>query len=236
VQVEVDFFEGFRKLLAHHNIVSISGKSGIGKTTLSLQLIGNLLTKNEPYKDTCIWIQAGEKFPLKRLTQMFENNPQKLEYIVNNIYTLPQKGLIHTYEEQSSIIEKILNPSFIEPPYLKYLVIDNISHHLRYKITHFNTPQHVSLLLDRFYETQVMPLILFCKQNKIILILIHEVTYSPKDECIRPFFYKLYDRIKTIDIILKNSVVDIEKSLTIGFENSLWSFSYILLHCGIVLV
>ncbi|MFX0135026.1 MAG: NB-ARC domain-containing protein, partial [Candidatus Hodarchaeota archaeon] len=65
--LEVNFFEGIKRLLAYHNIVSISGESGSGKTTLALQLVGNLLTYEYSSTDSCIWIQASEPFSLKRL-------------------------------------------------------------------------------------------------------------------------------------------------------------------------
>ncbi|MFX0005448.1 MAG: hypothetical protein ACFFAV_01845 [Candidatus Hermodarchaeota archaeon] len=236
MQTELNLFNGIEKLFSHHNILSISGESGTGKTTFALQLIGNLLTENEPYKDSCIWVQASERFPVKRISQIFENNPQKLEYVVNNIYIIPQKGPICTYEEQSSIIEKILNSNFILPPYLKYLVIDNISHHLRYKITHFNTPQHVSYILDSFYDTILMPFIIFCKRNGIILFIIHEVTYNPTLQKLRPFFYKLYDRIQTIDIELRKVINTEKKDLLIQFNDMKWNFQFILKHNGIVLI
>ncbi len=236
MQTELNLFNGIQKLCSHHNILSISGESGNGKTTLALQLIGNLLTKHKPYEDTCVWIQGSEKFPLKRLTQIFEDKPPKLEYIINSVFTLPQKGPIHTYEEQSSIIKKIFNQNLTKPPNLKYIVIDNISHHLRYKLTHFNTPKQTLSLLDSFYETILMPLIIFCKRNKIVLVLVHEVTYSPKLEKIRPFFYKLYDRIRTIDIVLTKANYNEKKDLLMSFDDSEWNFQYCLKQKGITLI
>jgi RecA/RadA recombinase len=236
MQSELDLFQGIQGLCSHHNILSISGESGTGKTTLALHLVGILLTKNEPYIDTCIWIQASEKFPLKRLTQIFEDSSQKSEYVRNNIFTIPQKRPVHTYEEQSSIIKQIIDPRSTKPPFLKYIVIDNISHHLRYKLTHYHSPKHTLLLLDSFYETQLMPLILFCKRNRIILILIHEVTYNPSLQKTRPFFYKLYDRIRTIDIVLNKLNNSQKKKLHIFFDDIKWDFQFILKHSGIKMI
>lgn len=236
MQSELNFFQGIQRLCSHHNILSISGESGTGKTTLALHLIGRLLTLEEPYTDTCIWIQASEKFPLKRLTQIFEDTSQRLEYIRNNIYIFPQEGPIHTYEEQFSIIQKIIDPASIGPPFLKYIVIDNVSHHLRYKLTQFNTPKHISYLLDSFYETQLMPLILFCKRNEIILILIHEVSYSPSLQETRLFFYKLYERIRTIDIVLSKLNNSDKKRIEIRFDKRNWHFRYFLKYNGIIMV
>ncbi|MFW9874628.1 MAG: hypothetical protein ACFFG0_16095 [Candidatus Thorarchaeota archaeon] len=236
MQVEVDFFNGMRKLLNYHNIISISGKSGTGKTTLTLQLIGNLLTNEEPYSDSCIWIQASEILPIKRLNQIFQEHPKELEYIQNNIYIIPQKDVIHNYEQQASIIQNIIGPSVDIPPSLHYIVTDNISHHLRYKLAQYSSPKDISSLQDAFYETQLMPLILFCKMNDIILILIHEVTYSPKLDKLRPFFYKLYDRIKTIDLVLSNIYNDKKKNLQILFNNIKWKYQFQLKQRGIVII
>ena len=236
MQIEVDIFGGIRKLLTHHNLISISGESGTGKTTLGLQLVGTLLTYEEPYLDSCIWVQASELFSLKRLTQIFQEQRKKLEYIQNNIYVIPQERPVHTYEQQSSIIQQIIGPTANIPPSLKYIVIDNISHHLRYKLTQYNSPKDISSLQDMFYETQLMPFILFCKRNDIVLILIHEVTYSPKLERTRPFFYKLYDRIKTIDIVLGNIYNAEKKNLQILADNIKWTFQYALEQRGIVVL
>ena len=233
---ELNFLKGIQKLLSRHNIVSISGESGTGKTTLALQLIGKLLTYKEPNTDSCIWIQASEQFPIKRLTHIFKENPAELDYLTVNVYIIPQNKPIHNYEEQTSVLQMIINPTSIIPPSLKYIVIDNISHHVRYKITQYTTPKEVTSLLDSFYETQLMPLILFCKRHEIILILIHEFSYSPSLQKNRPFFYKLYDRINTIDILLSKIHNSNKKNLDISFNNLNWNFQIILEDKGITIV
>lgn len=233
---EINFLEGIQKLLSRHNIVSISGESGTGKTTLALQLIGKLLTYKDPYTDSCIWIQAGEQFPIKRLTHIFKDNPKELEFITVNVFVIPQKKPIHNYEEQSSTLQMIINPTAILPPSLKYIVIDNVSHHVRYKITQYTTPNEVMCLLDSFYETQLMPLILFCKRYEIILILIHEFSYSPSLQKNRPFFYKLYDRINTIDVVLNKAYNSEKKNLHLEFNGSMWNFQYKLEQKGITFI
>ena len=236
MQTQFDFISGMRKLLSHHNIISISGESGTGKTTLTLQLVGSFLTDEAPYEDSCIWVQASELFSLTRLRQIFQDQKSKLEYIQNNIFVIPHNRPIHTYEQQISLFQRIIHPEFSIPPSLKYIVIDNISHHLRYKLNQYNDSKDISSLLNGFYEMILMPLILFCRQHDIILILIHEITYSPKDECNRPFFYKLYDRIKTIDIELSKEYNNEKKSLYLFYENSTWNFQYTLGNGGMLII
>jgi GTPase SAR1 family protein len=235
MQRGLDFFEGIRKLLTRHNILSISGESGTGKTTLALQLVGNLLTFNQPYQDSCVWIQASELFPLNRLTQIFSPREEILRYIQDNIFVIPKKKTIITYVKQSEIIQNIINPNADLPPSLKLIVIDNISYHLRYRLTQYNNPNDIIALLDSFYDTQIMPLILFCRQHRIILILIHEVTYSPKDDCNRAFFYKLYYRIKTIDLVLSNNYNNNKKTIRVSYNISKWDFDYTLGYNGIII-
>lgn len=230
---EVDFISGIRKLLSYNNIISISGESGTGKTTLSLYLVGNLLTWGKSFIESCIWIQASELFPNKRLSQMFEIYLEELEYIQNNIFIQPAKRSILSLEEQKSIIETLINPSTILPPSLKYIVIDNISHHLRYTLQH--TTNRYSLL-DRFYDEQLFPLILFCIREHIHLILIHEVTYNPTLDRTKPFFYSLYDRIEKIDIVLHKVFNSEKRTMKISHDQSQWKFQYILAHNGIVMV
>lgn len=228
-----NFFDGIRKLLTYHNIISISGESGTGKTTFAIQLVGTILSYEPPFEDSCIWVQASEKFSLKRLIQIFQEEKEKLEYIQNNIYIIPQNNPIRTYEQQGSLIQQLMDISSYLPPSLKYIVIDNVSHHLRYKLTCFHNPKNISSILNSFYETQLMPLILFCKQNEIILILIHEVSYNPKDQENKPFFYRLYRRIKTIDIVLNKLHHTEKKNLYIYYNKVKWNFQFIIEPSGI---
>ncbi|KKK82297.1 hypothetical protein LCGC14_2804810, partial [marine sediment metagenome] len=45
--------------------------------------------------------------------------------------------------------------------------------------------------------------ILHCSREKIVLILIHEVSFNVKLQKIQPFFHTLYKRMKGLKIILK---------------------------------
>jgi len=229
--LESAFIEGIKKLCSSQNIISISGESGTGKTTLALNLVNRLLGD----EDSCIWVQAGELFPRKRLYQMLENYPERLELVNESIYVIPKNRVIHSYKEQAQIMEKIVSPTADIPPNLNVIVIDNISHHLRFVVGQNNNISDVSRIMDEFYDYQIWPLILFCKRNNVILILIHEVTFVPGLAKTRPFFYKLYDRIKTIDIVLGNMINKTKKTLAILAADHEWKFTYNLDQTGIVI-
>jgi RecA/RadA recombinase len=228
---KIQFLDGVKQLFSYGDPISISGESGTGKTTLALYLVGNCLKDGE----RCIWIQASELFPVKRLETLFEKQSDTLDYLRENIFVIPKDQVVHTYQEQCTLLQNIVSPSSILPPDLRFIVIDNISHHLRYRITHYNKISDVSQLLDKFYEDQLMQLMLFCRRANIDLILIHEVTYDPKTSQLRPFFYKLYDRIKTVDLILSNRFNRTEKQLTISVPEFTKKFTYTLEQRGIVI-
>ncbi|NVM34417.1 MAG: hypothetical protein HWN81_02400 [Candidatus Lokiarchaeota archaeon] len=92
---ESEFFEGMRKLFTYNNIFSVAGESGTGKTTLALYLVGNCLKEGEQ----CIWIQASEHFPIKRLDHLFENHPKRLDSLKENIFVIPKNHVIANYQE-----------------------------------------------------------------------------------------------------------------------------------------
>ncbi|MFW9989893.1 MAG: hypothetical protein ACFFC3_14675 [Candidatus Odinarchaeota archaeon] len=229
---KIEFLTGIQKLLSYNNVISISGESGTGKTALALYLMGNIITSTTLQEKSSIWIQASEPFPKKRLFQLFEYDLDKLQYLQNNIYIQPRQSSIKTLEEQKKIIDTLITPLTILPPEVVFIVIDNISYHLRYEFHQ----THNFKLLDRFYEDQLVPLILFCKREYIYLILIHEVTFSPQLDKIKPFFYKLYDRIEKIDIVLSHIANNKKKSINISYKKAQWSFQYILTHKGIKII
>jgi len=230
------FLKGLQRLFSFNNVVSISGESGTGKTNLVLHLIGDLLTY-EKCSGSCIWIQASEPFPSSRLIQIFEKYPDKLKYIQENIFILPKVQKISNYLEQDKIINHLIDDNTILPPDLKYIVIDNISHQLRFEVSNSANISNVVSSLDTFYEKQLYPLIVFCIRNNIILFLLHEVTYVPGLSEIRPFFYKLYDRLGTIDIILHNSKFNTKrKEMEILFNHSKKIFPYTIEQRGIQLL
>ena len=221
------FLEGIKKLLSYSTILSISGESGTGKTSLALQLIGELLSK----EDSCIWVQASEKFPNQRLSQLFEG--PKLQEIKNKTYIIPKERLIQTYLEQTMIFQNLIDPDTIFPPNIKIVVIDNISHHLRLELGICFTIEEVCSSQNRFYEEQLFPLISLCNRNSINLVLIHEVTFDPSTKTNRSFFYKLYDRIDCINIILRKKIGTKTKEMEVSFNSSNKLFLYGIDHKGI---
>ncbi len=223
------FLEGIKKLLSYSTILSISGESGTGKTSLALQLIGELLSK----EDSCIWVQASEKFPNQRLSQLFEG--PKLQEIKNKTYIIPKERPIQTYLEQTMIIQNLIYPDLIFPPNIKIVVIDNISHHLRLELGISFTIEEVCSSQNRFYEEQLFPLISLCNRNSINLVLIHEVTYDPSTKSNRSFFYKLYDRIGCINIILRKKIGTKTKEMEVSFNSSNKLFLYRINQKGISL-
>ncbi|MFX1312594.1 MAG: hypothetical protein ACFFHD_08290, partial [Promethearchaeota archaeon] len=59
---------------------------------------------------------------------------------------------------------------------------------------------------------------------------------SPKLQKIRPFFYKLYDRINTIDLFLSHIYNSEKRNLQISFNKKKWYFQFILEHKGITIL
>ncbi|MFX0032562.1 MAG: hypothetical protein ACFE8E_02865 [Candidatus Hodarchaeota archaeon] len=213
--MQQNFFSEILLLIEQNCIISIHGKSGTGKTSLALHLVGWLITKHKPYQDQCLWIQASEFFPSKRLNQIFNDNDEKLQYIRNNIFIAPFKCPFPSYKEQFEFLLEFKVK--ILPPELRYIVIDNISHHLRYELSICSTIKEKTMLLNLFYQRQLLPLIIFCQKSGIVLILIHEVSYNPPLGKTLPFFHKLYDRIECIEIYLQNEFNQRQRSLSIKY-------------------
>ena len=142
----ITIINGFQKAFSTHKIISISGDSGTGKTTLAQFLIGNLLTISKPYEDYCFWIQASETFSKKRLVNMYKMDSEKLRYLKNSILISPGRKTCSSFSEQSELLRRLSNNNYIFPPNLKFIVIDNISHHLRYEISKLRNAKAVTHL------------------------------------------------------------------------------------------
>jgi len=187
-------------LLRDRRIISISGASSTGKTTLALQLVASALSCESDIDEHSVWIQASEQFPKKRLHTFFKSSPGKFDNLVKKIFLYPVTSPFLNYEDQSAFFTTL--GRIILPFNTKYLVIDNISHHLRLAASYCSNFKQKMALLDRFFSSQLFPLIMRCLREEIVLILIHEVSFNPKLGKNQPFFNKLYSRINSINVSL----------------------------------
>jgi len=217
-------FNGLKKLISHKSLISISGSSGTGKTSLAEFLIGNLLGDNS----SCVWIQASESFPNKRFDIMFKHNLEKLKNIKEKIFVTPARGPCTTFSEQQQILKKIVNKHRYNPPDLKYIVIDNISHHLRYHIANIDDIRLRNSILNDFFNTQLYPLIMFSHNHNIKLFLIHEMSYNPDLGKNLRFFNKMYERIDSLGLELEEDLFSKKKKMVIRANNSSWTTNYSL--------
>ncbi len=229
-------FTDFNRLFSRKAVISIYGASGTGKSTLSLQVIGTLLTYSEPYEDCCVWFQASEAFSKQRLYQMFKDKPSKLDYLTKNIFVIPSDGPCMSYSQQADVISKFVKKNSILPYNLKFIVIDNISHYLRFEIMKAEGFCGYSALVNPFFSEQLYPLIMFCERESIKLIIIHEVSYSPASDKILPFLNKLFSRIDCLNIFLSKDFRDGRNQMTVECEDFTYGFKYQLGDTGLKFV
>ena len=223
------------KDLFHENtLFSIAGKAGTGKTSLSLFLIGDFLTSLIPYNGSCAWVQASEPFPKKRLCSMFRGDDEKLKYLTNNIFITPRSGPFTSYELQLEALKRLSENNYLLPPDLKFIVVDNISHHLRYKLSRIVDFTIRSNLINKFFETVLTPLIFRCHRENINLILIHEVSFNIESQQTRPFFANLYERIRGVHINLDKSLFSSQRIMDLAFNGRKISFNFNLNDTGFV--
>ena len=214
-------------------IISISGSSGTGKTTLALQLVAGSLTTIVPFEEQCLWIQGGECFPKKRLESMLRSEPSSLNYVLKNTFIIPPRNVFHDFDEQTKSLHDLILQDL--PPDLKYIVIDNISHHLRYRLAEVDDFPSRSKIVNKFFDEILFPLIMFCKRNEIHLILIHEVSQDPNTGKTRSFYYKLFNRIQSISITLTRPVFRKEFHIQVEYGEEDLTKSYIMDDIGLVL-
>jgi len=218
-------------LSKRNGIISLAGKSGTGKTTLALQFVSTLMTLEKPYQDQCVWIQASEQFPKKRLNTLFESQPEKVAYVLKNIFVAPGIKPFSNYQEQSAYFRKLKTTIF--PNNVKVIVIDNVSHHLRFVASSCADFKERGAILDEFFGVQLFPLIMRCLREEIVLILIHEVSFDPNSNKTKPFFSKLYDRIEAINVNLSKTMGSSLKRMEISSENVSSKFAYEIKDSGI---
>ena len=223
-------------LLRKRRIISVSGESSTGKTTLALQLVASSLSCEGATDEHCVWIQASEQFPKKRLHSFFKSSPGKFDNLVKKIFLYPVTSPFLSYEDQSVFLTTL--GKIILPFNTKYLVIDNISHHLRFAASSCSNFKQRKAVLDEFFDSQLFPLIMRCLREEIVLILIHEVSFDPKLGKNQPFFNKLYSRINSVNVNLSKPFNSKTKCMKlVSKDNKIASeLRYKILERGISLV
>ena len=206
-------------LLKERRIISISGESGTGKTTLALQLVASALTREGATKNQAVWVQASEQFPKKRLQAFFKNTPDTYKTLLKRIFLYPGSYSFLSYQEQSTFFTTLV--SVILPFNTKYIVIDNVSHYLRFAASCCSDVKQKLALLDEFFNSQLFPLIMRCLREEIVLILIHEVSFNPALGKNQPFFNKLYSRINSVNVSLSKPFGSKSKSMELASRDEL---------------
>jgi hypothetical protein len=222
-------------LLQKNLIASIAGESGTGKSSLAIYLISYSLSKNETCNNSCFWIQASEQFPKNRLMSINKDNSKRCNYLLDNIYIAPNR-IFSSYLEQSLFLNKIADDHYLFPPDLKFIVVDNISHHLRFATLKSRDIKHRTALLDDFYNNTLCPLILRCQREHIALILIHEVSFNVKLQKTLPFFNSLYERIRSVNIYLSKSPISKERGMKIEIGKSATTLNFKLDNHGFLFI
>lgn len=192
----------YRHLNKENEVVSISGPSASGKTTLALQLITNLIRPNKEEK--CIWIQASESFPKKRLVSLLPGDLARKKYLLRNTFIIPSNHVISSFEEQNEVLSRIATQLY--PPTTRYIVIDNVSHHLRLYTSLIQEISQRSKAVNQFFDEALFPLIMRCKRELITFIMIHEVSQDPNSGKVRPFYYNLFNRIESMSFSFQGSI------------------------------
>ena len=209
------------ELLKKRRIISISGESGTGKTTLALQLIASGLSREGAFDHQAVWIQASEVFPRKRLQALFRSSSGKSDSLLKKIFLYPGSTPFLSYEDQSTFLATLAG---VMLPYgTRYLAIDNISHHLRFAASCCSDVKQKMALLDEFFSSQLFPIIMRCLREEIVLILLHEVSFDPKLGKNQPFFNKLYSRINSVNVYLSKSFNSKVKSMELASRDEVIS-------------
>ncbi|GAH32341.1 unnamed protein product, partial [marine sediment metagenome] len=72
-----------------------------------------------------------------------------------------------------------------------------------------------------------------CLREKIVLILIHEVSFDPTSGKTKPFYSKLYDRIDSIKVNLSQPMGSRPKQMEISSKGAFTKFAYEIKSSGI---
>lgn len=211
---EREMLKRFNWAFQQYELVQVSGKAGSCKTNLTVFLISRLLKVNE----TCVWVQASDTFPMKRLEQMNQSNINRLKVLKEKIILVPDKGTITTIPHQKQILQELTDIYLDIDPNLKYVVIDNISHHLRYHLSLETEIVRRERIINDFFEFQLFPLVIKCSIKGIVLFLIHEVSSNPETGEEHIFYSTLFEKLNGIKINLSFTKVrmdSIERTLNL---------------------
>lgn len=222
-------------LLNRFSLINIYGKGGTGKTTYALQLLSHYLP--QPLYDLkleprFVWVQASEKFPKRRLVEMYRDNKDVLQYLQTHILLYP-RFLIGEYDELCGRLTSLFGNSDILPFTPEAMVIDNISHYLRLEITNYQEVSIITTLLDDFFDTIIVPLCFYCGRRGITLILVHEVSYDPKQDKMVMFNHNLFSNMKSLNIKLEKHPVTNRQVISFHYKDNVKSFRYRLQRKGI---
>ena len=228
-------YKEFQGLLSEQKIVSIIGESGTGKTTLALQLVSNLMTsKDSKINNQTIWVQASESFPKKRLLRIYQDNPELASSLLKNIFLIPKQKPFPNITSQSRFLRNFKN--LMLPPLVKNIVIDNISHHLRFAWANITSFQKKMKLMNDFFNNQLFPLIMFGLSNNYQIFFIHEVSFDPHSGQLRAYNSQLFDRIKILEIQLIKSIGTQLKSMKISTVDASKQFTYEITDRGLLIL
>lgn len=227
-------FDGFKPFITRSKIISIIGESSTGKTTLALQLIANLMNRNKNSKKEAIWIQASEKFPKNRLITMYQNLPGVVSSLLKRIYIIPKEKAFSTISAQSNFFKSFIK--LVLPPEIKYIVIDNISHHHRFAQANISNLNKKMKFMNQFFNQELFPLLMFCLREKYYLILIHEVSFNPKSGQLRAYNNQLFKRVKGIEIYLSKSISSNLKSMKISIQGFFKQYTYEITDRGLTIL
>ncbi|MEJ2251989.1 MAG: ATPase domain-containing protein [Candidatus Lokiarchaeota archaeon] len=221
--------KSIENMLQKESFINITGESGVGKTTFALQYVGKKLKKGS----ICIWVQASEKFPKNRFLDLFSCTSEETQMLGQIILT-PGFSLIQNLDYQERIISEVIKKSKIRPFRIQFIVIDNISHHLRTQILRTSDIVKVSKYLDHFFTSQILPLVTLSHLSQTQIILIHESTYNPATDHVQPFSYKLFSRIDSVWIKLNYNRFKDAKVCSLESNDINEDYNYILDKHGLI--
>lgn len=223
---------GFNSLISHNTVISISGSSGTGKSTLAQYLVGNYTLLETSIPVLCFWLQASQKFSKNRLKQLFGRDLERYSRVKESIFVSPREKPCSSYLEQSTLLIDLISKQHVFPNFLKFLVIDNISCHLRAEILNAPSFESKMHLQDDFFDDQLSKLVFMCFKMNVKLVLIHEMSYNPKKNENLPFLSNMYDRLGTTEFILESTFRKKYNMLTIKTGNFKKLFKFRIINEG----